>query len=254
MIVPVYDSTHANIGHLPAGHAAGYVTGSPDIRWTAQDWLDHPGAVRIAQSPLLSLDEAADADVLDVEDRAATLAECAPWAKAAISSFALGARPGQRRPAVYASAWNITPVVNALIAGGVRDGVSLWVADWNLTGAQAAARVLAAAGPFPVAAAQWKSLQFYDMSVFAQAWLDTVSSAPGPHPFPPGRHEMDGTGTLNGLARRQRCDVADILQATADGLAAEKVTAQPFGPLERAYINAGHWDARAPKGMLVWVP
>lgn len=195
MIVPVYDAIHANISHLPPGRHAGYVTGTPDIQWTDADWAAHKIAVRIAQSPLLSVDEAAAADVLDVEAGAATFAECAPWAQAALVSFAHAARPGQRRPAIYASASQITNVVNALNAGGVTSGVSLWVADWNLTDAQAAAEVAAASGPFPVAGVQWKSLEFYDASVFAQAWLQDVSAAGGTGGGEPPVHCKAGAWT-----------------------------------------------------------
>ena len=200
MIVPVFDATHANIGHLPAGQAAGYTTGSPGIAWDAEDWQAHLGAVRIAQSPLLSLDEQSDADVLDVEGGAASLADCAPWAVAAVRAWHDAKRPGQRHPAVYASASMITPVVNALRAGGITGGVSLWVANWNLTDAQAAAEVTAAAGPFPVIGVQWKSLQFYDVSVFARAWLDDVSADPKPPPAGWRWHHASHGFTLNGAA------------------------------------------------------
>src|SRR5260370_13575976 len=97
------DATHENIGHLPHGQAAGYVTGSPSVNWTPADWAAHPGAVRIAQSPLLTVDEAPDADVLHVEAFAATYADCAPRARNAQSPWAKAAPPGQRHPAIYAS-------------------------------------------------------------------------------------------------------------------------------------------------------
>src|SRR5258708_5251047 len=172
------DATHANIGPLPKGQAAGYVTGSPSVKWTPADWAAHPAAVRIAQSPLLTADEAPDADVLDVEAFAATYADCAPWARNAQAAWAKAARPGQRHPAIYASANAIPAGVAALRAGGVTSGVSLWVANWNLTEPQAIADVLAAAGSFPVVGIQWRSLQFYDLSVMAGSWLSTVSARP----------------------------------------------------------------------------
>src|SRR5258708_40323337 len=104
MIVPMFDATHANIGHLPPGQAAGYVTGSPSVKWPPADWAAHPGAVRIAQSPLLTADEAPDADVLDVEAFAATYADCAPWPRNAQAAWAHATRPSQPHPAIYASA------------------------------------------------------------------------------------------------------------------------------------------------------
>src|SRR5260370_22686352 len=108
--VPVYDATHANIFHLPHGQAAGYSTGSGGVPWTRGDWVAHPGAVQIDQSPVnTSLDELAD--VLDVETGAATVADVPGWAEAAAANFFTGARPGQRHPAIYLNLSNLTPLV-----------------------------------------------------------------------------------------------------------------------------------------------
>src|SRR5215468_448871 len=114
-VTPMYDATHANIGKLPRGQAAGYTTGSADIRWTAADWAAHPGAVRIDQDW-----QAADpsADVLDVETGAATPAEVPGWFAQAKGDFAKAVRPGQRWPAIYVNQSNITAVANALTKGG----------------------------------------------------------------------------------------------------------------------------------------
>src|SRR5258708_13387060 len=169
------DATHASIGHPPPGQAAGHVTGSPSVKWTPADWAAHPGAVRIAQSHLLTADEAPDADVLDVEACAATYADCAPWARNAQAAWAKAARPGQRHPAIYASANAIPAVVPALRAGGVTRGVSLWVANWNLTEPQAIADVLPAAGSFPVLGSQRPSVQSSDLSA-------TAHTCPPPSP------------------------------------------------------------------------
>src|SRR6266702_7641332 len=157
-VVVGHDAVRANIGHLPQGPCAGYTTGTDgtggtvDIRWRAADWAAHPGAVRICQDAAAS-DHTAD--VLDVERYAATNAGAAGWYKAAEKAYLAAQRPGQRSPAVYTSASNVTPLVNALIAGGVRSGCGLWVANWNLTQVQAYADVMNAAGPFPVVAVQW---------------------------------------------------------------------------------------------------
>lgn len=193
------DAIHANIGHLPPGQAAGYDTGTPGIRWTANDWITHPGAVRIDQ------DGGSDpaADVLDVERGAATPPDCPDWARRAIRDFEAAARPGQRQPAIYASASSITPVVNALIAGGVSSGVGLWVANWSLSSAQAFADVLDAAGPFPIVAVQWRSLQFYDEDVFSGAWLSDVSG----QQHASFKHATVAGETLGSLAAARNMDV-----------------------------------------------
>ena len=185
-----HDAIHANVSHLPPGQAAGYTTGTPDIRWTAADSGAHPGWVRICQ------DTGSDhtADVLDVERYAATNADAAAWVPRARASFTSAGRPGQREPAVYTSASNVTPLVNALVAQKITSGVNLWVANWNLTDAQAVADVQNGAGPFPVVAVQFHSGQFYDTDIFSLTWLHRTSAA-GPH-----RHVTASMTTFGQLA------------------------------------------------------
>jgi hypothetical protein len=203
----VADATHGNINAIPAGlHAAGYVTGSGDVPWTPDDWKKHPDAIRIDQTPA-STPWDATADVDDMERGAVTLNELAGRAKLRMAAFKAGTRPGQRSPVVYASASSITPVVNALIAGGVTSGVGLWVANWNLTQPQAIAEVTAASGPFPIRGIQYTNQGgggSYDLSVFDAGWLDNRSGKPSPVtpagkslPAPPG--EWEDAAMLMGL-------------------------------------------------------
>jgi len=175
-VVTGHDAIHANIAHLPPGQTAGYTTGSPAIRWTAADWKAHPMGVRICQ------DNGSDhtADVLDVETGAATNGDAVEWVPKAQAAFDAVTRPGQRRCTIYTSQSNVTPLVNALTAHGINSGVRLWVANWNLTGGQAAAEVEAAGGPFPVVGVQYNSLQFYDSDVFDTGWLDDVAALASP--------------------------------------------------------------------------
>ncbi len=181
------DCTGSNIAHLPEGQAAGYVTGSAGVPWTAEDWAAHPRAVRIDQSPASTVwDATADAD--DLENGAVTLGELAARAKVRLAAWHAGVRPGQRMPAVYASQDNITAVVDALIAGGVTTGVGLWVAHYGVTEAEAVAAVLDGSGPFPVVAFQYSDQGgggTYDLDVFSVAWLENVSAAKPP--VPPGQ-------------------------------------------------------------------
>jgi hypothetical protein len=183
--VQVFDATHDNVGHLPAGRAAGYSTGTgTHIKWTAADWAAHPGAVRIDQDPAAS---DPTADVLDVEAGAATPASAPGWAMRAAADYARAARPGQRRPAIYMSRSQVTAVCNALAAGGVTSGVGLWIADWGRTRAQAEAEVGAASGPYPVIGVQYANAGLYDVSVFSEAWLkETSVTHPAAPPVPPG--------------------------------------------------------------------
>jgi len=115
------------------------------------------------------------ADVLDVEGGAATFADCPVWAKKAMDAFGSVKRPGQRWPCIYASASNLTPVVNALINGGISRGVNLWVANWSLSEAQAMALLTNAGGPFPVVGVQFNDPGPYDIDVWSSAWLDRKS-------------------------------------------------------------------------------
>jgi len=184
-----YDAIRTNIPLLPKGAQAyaGYATGAGPVPWSEQDFTAHATALgpclRIDQDPAAS---DATADILDVEAGAATPADCAWWAKRAMAAFKAATRPGQRSPAIYCSASNVTTVVNALIRGGVTSGVGLIVANWSLTEAQAAMDVLAAAGPFPVVGVQWADAGGYDVDVFSRAWLLNQSGRkPPPAPPPP---------------------------------------------------------------------
>lgn len=188
-ITTVYDFTGANYGHvaLPAGVVpAGYDTGSGGVAWDGAQWAAHPDAIHIDQDA-----NASDftADILDVEARAATPDECAGWYKSSVAKFNTVARVGQRHPSFYASAAVITPIVNALIAGGVTSGPGLWVADWNLSSAQAVLDVQNASGPFPIIGVQFRNVGPYDVSVFSSIWLEkraekTPVQPPAPTPTP----------------------------------------------------------------------
>jgi hypothetical protein len=184
--VVVYDATHDDISHLPKGQAAGYATGRGTVPWTAADWAQHPGAVRIDQDPAAS---DPTADVLDVEAGAAGPGVAAGWAKRALADYLTAKRPGQRRPAIYMSRSQVTAVCDALAAGRHVTGVGLWIADWGKTQAQAAAEVSAASGPYPVIGVQYANAGLYDISVFSAAWLKEVSVPVNvtPPPVPPGQ-------------------------------------------------------------------
>lgn len=178
-----FDATHANIGHLPKGQAAGYITGSPLIQWTDQDWARHPGAVRIDQSPVITAVDV-QCDMIDMEAGAVTLAELAAVVRAAQHAYKAGLRPGQRWPGVYCSRANATPAVNALAAGGVLS-CPLGIADWNNNPASARLEVEQAAGPYPVVWRQYANEVTYDAGIFSEEWLTTVSAARPP--APPGQ-------------------------------------------------------------------
>lgn len=173
---PGIDVTHLFLSHVPNNGQirALYITGSPDIIATAADLAANPGCLRIDQSPVNSpLDETAD--YIDFENGAATLDDLAPWSVSAWENWHKATRPGQRTPAIYASRDNITPIVNKLIADGVKDNVGLVIADWNNDEVQAAREVSNASGPFPVVGRQYANVGLYDLDVFSVPWVANVS-------------------------------------------------------------------------------
>lgn len=250
-VVTVCDAIGANVSHLPKGLAAGYTTGSGPVPWSAADWKAHPGAVRICQDPSAS---DTTADVLDVETHAATTRVAAPWAEAAATNVASGRRPGQRHPAIYMSLSMVTPVVNALVAGGIHQGVSLWVANWGLTEKEATALVQHAGGPFPIVGVQYGNRGLYDVSVFSGPWLSAVSGDP-PAPHPPagfhGEWVTKGELSLAQLAATFGLKPSTLLRMTATHY-------KTFGPELAGYINAIHngtlrVSSPLPAGSVLWV-
>jgi hypothetical protein len=253
--VLAYDCISANVSRLPAGaQAVGYSTGTPDIKWTAAQRAAHPGVVLICQDAGAT---DATADELDIERYAATIAEAPGWSKRAYASYNAATRPGQRRPLVYVSADNVTPVVNSLIAGGVKSGVGLHVANWNFSEAQAVKAVIDASGPFPIDAFQFTSGLYYDVDVYSVEWLATVSGHVTP-PAPPApaaasfyTHAADGTKSLKTIAKNRGVPVSHLT-----GVAAQHLTpAEMAAMLE--YLGEGNWilgtsgaNAKMPKGLV----
>ena len=184
------DATHANIAQLPPGlQYAGYSTGTPDIRWTAEDWAAHPGALRICQDQGAT---DATADYLDVERGAAVNGEAPGWYRRAVIAWRAGIRPGQRWPGIYTSQSNVTPLINALIAGGVTSGPRLIIARWDLGSTLDDILAIArAGGPFPVVGWQVQSFAAFDLDLFSGAWLAGVSKPPAPAP-PPLKTQLEG--------------------------------------------------------------
>lgn len=179
-LVPIFDATHANIATMPAGQHAGYVTGTPQIEWTAKDWQRHPYAVRIDQSPTASAWDAL-ADVQDYENGAVQLAELPGRVRAMHAAYHAGARPGQRLGAVYVGARpNSTHVVNALEAAGITGGVPLAIAAPGITPAAAGEIIQETDGtPWPIVWVQFDWRTTYDAGVAARPWLERGSVAPG---------------------------------------------------------------------------
>lgn len=171
----VYDATGANLAKVtfPKGvMAAGYDTGSDGIAWTTEQYAAHPGALHIDQDV-----KASDftADILDVENGAATPGEAPDWYVKARASFEAGKRPGQREPAIYVNMVNVHQVANELVAAGITSGPKLFLANWNDSNAEAIATVGDASGPYPVCGVQFANAGTHDVSVFDSGYLSAVS-------------------------------------------------------------------------------
>lgn len=178
-LITVIDCTGVNLADVnpPVGALmAGYVTGSAGVPWTEEQFAAHPGAIRIDQSPA---DTPADetADMIDVEQGAATIADVPIWVHGAWTSYRAGRRPGQRTPTIYVEESELTPVANALNAAGITSGVNLFLTEPMPE--HAAMDILnAAGGPFPIVGVQYAFQTLFDVSLVSVAWLDNVSKAP----------------------------------------------------------------------------
>ena len=230
---PVYDAIRTNAHLLPPGLAAGYSTGSGSVPWSAAEWAAHRGAVRIDQDPAAT-DHTAD--ILDVEAGAATVADCPRWCEAAVASFAAATRPGQRHPAIYCSLSTVTAVVDELIAGGIVSGPGLWVANWNLTLAEAQGLVAAGSGPFPIVGVQWRNAGTYDVSVFSVPWLSAVSTGMLPPPVPNWTETL--VQALPTLAQGTTGDDVRTLQGCLGARGHPVAIDGAFGPATRAALEA----------------
>lgn len=176
----VLDATHQNVGVIPAGTlAALYTTGSPDIKATQQDFANHPNAIHIVQ------DHGSDvtADIIDMENGAATVLDVINWLPKARGAFNNATRIGQRWPGVYLSRSRVTEQANAFVNARLTN-VPLWIAQWGDPETMAIAELVNANGPWPVVGLQIRNQGADDFSVFSSDWLNHRSSKNVPvHPL-----------------------------------------------------------------------
>lgn len=177
------DATHRNAGNIPAGtpKVAGYVTGTPDIEWTQQDWKRFPqaGAVRVDQSPNLAAYASNAGSVADIEPGAGTV-----WAFAAASKSRLGLG---RLLWCYCSQSALGEVSTTLKAAGIPlDKCGVWLANWNLSQDEANAALGTVIEGIRVVAVQWASPSSNPATqvpgsrlTLAQAQVDLSVTIPG---------------------------------------------------------------------------
>jgi len=150
------DTIHGSVGHIPESikYVGGYVSGTPDIKWTTEDWARFPGArhIRIFQG-YGDLPDVHSFDAVDIESGAVTPAEAAsivrtrvlagiPWTHLYGTDATL-AETGAAIRAYGNSIWN--------------GHVSAWLADWNLNESEAAAKIGTQIHGMTCMAVQWAS-------------------------------------------------------------------------------------------------
>jgi hypothetical protein len=209
-IVNGWDATSKNEPAAPPGQGGGYTTGTPDVRWTGEQWKRHPGAVRICQDA-----GATDttADELDIETGAATGADVPGWTKAARDACRAGTRPGQRYPAVYVDLSNLPGVaaVTDTMPAGQRPHLHL--AHWGIGMDAARALIGTVQSGLYVTGVQFASHDTYDSDCWLQAWLESVSVKPEPVTTPPPPDwEVTMLGKLPALKRGDKGAAVRTLQ------------------------------------------
>jgi hypothetical protein len=194
------DATHDSVGHVPPAvpKVALYVSGTPSVQATPGDWARFPssGHVRIEQGygPIDYL----HCDVLDIEARAITPAEAAQGVHTRITQ-------GIHWTTMYGSDGALLQVEDALNAAGPHGWwaghVDCWLADWNLSEADATSllgthihgmtcRAVQWASPTsnPLTLVPWSGLTLaqanVDLSVTEDAWHQHQAPAPPPPPHP----------------------------------------------------------------------
>lgn len=138
--VPMIDITHSNLPNLSQSErdvlakVAGYMSGTSAVLWTPSDWgsFPHSGKVRIEQG--FGQFQPLSCDVFDVESGALTLATAVTGIHDRIDAK-------MKWTDVYGTTSTIASLAAELAAGEPKGWyfghVNCWLADWNLSEAQA---------------------------------------------------------------------------------------------------------------------
>jgi hypothetical protein len=216
------DATHSNVSKLPAGLqlVAGYVTGSPDIKWTEADWDRLPGIPHVTIDQGFTGSPVADAIVRDVEPGA--------WTAAAAVDKSLWTPP---RPTIYC---NRNDLQGVLAAG--------WKGDLWLAIPEPEPQMPPSVPGCTVVAVQFKFVTNFDLSVVFDPYWPALPPAGG------GRVVADGVATVGGIASRHGVTVPELVAATV-----AHVRPGPFSADQRALLD--HLaDVRPLPGTVLWLP
>jgi hypothetical protein len=213
--VAMIDATHANLARLPANVAAalakvcGYDSGTGDIEWTIPDWARFPkaGHVLLEQGYTWTPAQILTATGFDVENKAVTPLMAAAGVKERIAN-------GIQWTLIYGSDGWLAAVEAALKALGPSwyfGHVECFLANWNLSEAQAAALLGTLIHGMTCRAVQWASPTSnpatvipgttltlaeaqVDLSVTEAAWHAYVA------PVAPSPWQAQALAIANGLA------------------------------------------------------
>jgi hypothetical protein len=171
-VTQMLDMIHANVPNIPANvpKVAGYLTGSPDIKWTADDRARFKGAgfVSVDQSPGLELYAAGLANVADIETGAGTVA-------AFVAATAQRYQRGEQGW-IYGGESVIADTATEMRSAGLNTAnTGCWLADWNLNEAGAAARLGTNIGGIRIVAVQWASPTSNPTSVVVPGTRETLA-------------------------------------------------------------------------------
>jgi hypothetical protein len=148
-VVTMIDAIGVDAGNIPTQteKVGAYITGSGIVPWNDTQ-LARFGKKVVTINQLPANPGDTDAMVCDSETGAATIADAVGWGQRRMNA--------KHRPAFYIQASNLSSLINALVHGGVTTA-DIWIANWNLTMAEAAKLVQDATGPFPIVAVQFAS-------------------------------------------------------------------------------------------------
>ena len=200
-MIPMVDVTHDSVQRIPADlkiKVGLYITGSEDIEATLADrdrFADAAGVVLIDQSDSLDADLG---DVKVVKDTEPGASKIPTTVNVVAQRHAAG-----KGTSPYIATGDLAALLDALRAAGeLGPWVTIWEADWNLSEAEATARLGTDLGNGAIIA----SIQFAsptsnpdtlipgtsialaqanaDLSVTLDAWMAKAAPAPSPSPSP----------------------------------------------------------------------
>lgn len=241
MTITMIDAMHAYAGNIPVNTAkvAGYTTGTTDVQWTSADWGRFPrsGHVRIEQG--YGTFNPFGCDAFDVELNQGVWSITPGQAAEGVRTRIAGRVAWTT---VYADDSALAQVVAALDAvgpAGWYDGrVDCWLADWNLSEAQAAALIGTKIHGLICRAVQWASPTSNprtplpgssltlaqancDLSVTQDSWHAYAAAPPPP---PQGyRHLTQAGDTIAAVAASRNMEPEKLLaRCAADYTDADK--------------------------------